>query len=114
MQINQATREEVSRQVVGLMADHEKGLQSAFSANGQEVEATFKVVIKSENPAMDVKTDISFLPYPKVKDSAHGRVSPMPLFDENPHDRRTRIHTKFMVHGVYGEGQFEKYLRAAA
>ncbi len=116
MKIEEKTIDEVGRQIVGLMNEHNDRLNRAFSKNGQEIEATFKVVIKSESPAMDVKTDISYLPEPKVKDSAHGRISPLPLFDENPFDRRTRLHTLWMIKGgARAMGSFDAWrVRVAA
>lgn len=114
MKIDDKVIGEVERQVGGLMDDHRDRIQRSYELNGQEIEMAFKVTIKSENPAMDIKTDISYLPVPKVKDSAHGRVTPLPLFDvvENQHDRRTRLHTLWMIQG--GEvvkGKFDNYLK---
>jgi hypothetical protein len=115
MEIDENIRQEISRQVVGLMKDHAGRIQNAFNLNGQELEITFKIGVESEPPAMEVKTAIAYLPQPKITDSAHGRVSPMPLFDENKFDRRTRLHCLWMIAGGKKvKGDFEAYLLKAA
>ena len=63
------------------MKDDESRINVAFGKNGLELDIAFKVVIKSENPSMAVNVDMSYLPEPKIKESASGRITPMPLFD---------------------------------
>jgi hypothetical protein len=117
VKVDEKVREEVERQVGGLMSDHGDRIQKAFDLNGQKLELSFKVEIKKDDLVMEVDTNISYLPVPKVKDSASGRVAPLPLFDavkENPHDRRTRLHTLWMIQGgEIPKGKFENYLKKA-
>jgi hypothetical protein len=115
LKIDENTFMLISKQVDGLLMEHEKELQRAFDLAGQELDVAFKTTMKSENPTIDVKTEISWLPQPKAKDSAHGRVSPMPLFEENKFDKRTRLHCLWMIGGgMLAKGDFEDYLKRAA
>jgi len=81
MKVDEKVREEVERLVGGLMADHGDRIQKAFDLNGQKIELSFKATIEEDVTAVLVDVDISYLPVPKVKDSASGSVAPMPLFD---------------------------------
>lgn len=115
MRIGESTFNEVSRQVAGLMRDNQASIHKAYLNCGDEdLAVSFKTKIKPIGDALSINTEISFT-VEKLKDTASGRADDMPLFAENPHDRRTRLHTRWMVlGGKKVKGDFEEYLKKAA
>jgi hypothetical protein len=115
MRIGLSTAKEVARQIEGLIQYHEADINKAYVKCGEEdLAIAFKTKIKPAGNALSITTEISFT-VEKLKDSASGRVSELPLFEENLHDRRTRQHVRWMVlGGEKKKGDFEDFLKQAA
>jgi len=115
MRIGESAFNEVSRQVAGLMRDNQNSLHKAWvNCADEDLSIAFKVKIKPLGDKLFINTEISFT-VEKLKDTASGRADDMPLFEENPHDKRCRIHTRWMVlGGEKKKGAFGNFLKMAA
>lgn len=113
--IGDNTIQKVAAQVQGLMEHHRNALNLAMIKSDKDLSVSFTSTIKPNGSGFEISTAISFT-VEKLKDSSTGKSIEGPgLFDEDPHDRRCRLHTTWMIDGgLLANGSFIKFYNSNA